>query len=77
MTSPIAPPIRETVAATLLAQARANCAARLRSRGHGVEAENFARGDRDDTFPIRYEIEKLRQEQASEQAPKPVMGDGQ
>jgi len=61
------PPLNTIAPAPLLLQARTNCAARQRSRGSATEADAFERGDRDDGFPMYYEVQKLRQEAAKQQ----------
>lgn len=48
--------------ADMMAQARANCAARLRARGHIKEAEAFDRAERDQTWAMRHEVNRLRNE---------------
>ena len=62
MTGAIKPPLRAVAPAPLLMQARANCAARLRAQGHEVEAQNFERGDRDEAWAMRHEVNKLQAE---------------
>lgn len=48
--------------AVLMAEARANCAARLRSRGSEAEAAMFETAQRDGTWAMRHEVAKLRAE---------------
>ena len=52
---------REPIAADaiVMAEARANCAARLRSRGQEAEAAQFEVGERDDAWAMRHEVGKL------------------
>jgi len=57
---PPLPPVEAP--APILAEARANCADRLRARGSEAEAEMFATGQRDDTWAMRFELAKLRAE---------------
>lgn len=45
--------------AHIMAQARDNCAARLRARGQNTEADAFARGERDGAWSVRHEVMKL------------------
>jgi hypothetical protein len=54
------PPLSATP--EMLAQARENCAARLRARGHALEAEAFAAGERDFAWAVRHEVTKLKAE---------------
>lgn len=57
------PPLPPVVApADLMADARANCAARLRSRGHEAEATAFERAERDTAWAMRHEVARLRSE---------------
>lgn len=51
--------------AGIMAEARANCAARYRARGQDSEADAFARGDRDDAWAMRHEVSKLKTERGS------------
>lgn len=60
MTGPIPPLPPVTAPADILADARANCAARLRLRGQDAEAEAFERAERDDAWAMRHEVNKLR-----------------
>ena len=55
---PPLPPVEAP--APLLAEARANCAANLIQRGYPEEADQFAAGNRDWEFPMRYEVKRLR-----------------
>lgn len=48
--------------AVLMDEARANCAARLRSRGSEAEAAIFETAQRDDAWAMRHEIAKLQSE---------------
>ena len=57
---PEAPPVQAPV--PVMQAARANCAARLRARGHEVEAQCFERGERDGTFAMRHEVNRLTAE---------------
>ena len=52
---------REPVAADaiVMAEARANCAARLRSRGQEAEAVQFEVGARDFAWAFQHEVNKL------------------
>lgn len=61
-TGQIKPPQPVSASAKLLATARTNCAARLRARGEDREAESFEKGLWDDTWAMRHEINKLRNE---------------
>lgn len=45
--------------ADVMAMARENCAARLREKGSEVEAEAFDRGNRDFTWAMRHEVNRL------------------
>ena len=45
--------------AIVMAEARANCAARLRARGQEAEAAQFEVGARDDAWAMRHETSKL------------------
>lgn len=45
--------------AIVMAEARANCAARLRARGQEAEAAQFEVGARDDSWGMRHEVGKL------------------
>lgn len=51
--------------ADIMAEARANCAARYRSRGQALEAEAFASGDRDQAWAMRHEVNKITAERAN------------
>ena len=62
MTGAIKPPLRNTAPAHILAQARANCAARMHAQGHDAEAQCFERGERDDAWAMVHEVNKLRAE---------------
>lgn len=59
---------REPIAADaiVMAEARANCAARLRARGHEAEAAQFEVGARDDAWALRHEVNKLLAERGRE-----------
>ena len=48
--------------AIVMAEARANCAARLRSRGQEAEAAQFEVGERDFSWALRHEVSKLMAE---------------
>lgn len=52
--------------AIVMAQARANCAARLRARGQEAEAAQFEVGARDDAWAMRHEVNKLVAERGRE-----------
>lgn len=54
------PPLKASAA--LLAEARKNCAARLRERGSAAEAAMFETAQRDDAWAMRHEIAKLQSE---------------
>lgn len=60
MTGAIKPQLRHTAPAHILAEARANCAARLRARGYADEAEQFERGHRDDAWAMVHEVARLQ-----------------
>lgn len=66
MVGSIRPPLRNVAPAHVLAAARTNCAARLRTKGHEVEAQCFERGDRDDAWAMVHEVNKLVREQSVE-----------
>lgn len=51
-----------TAPAPIMAAARENCAGRLRARGHEAEAEAFQCGERDQTWAMHHEVEKLKGE---------------
>lgn len=55
------PPIEAP--ANLLAEARANCAARSRSRGEDTSADAYEAGRGDGWWGLRHEVSKLRAEQ--------------
>ncbi len=61
---PEAPPVQAP--APVMQAARANCAARLRAQGHEVEAQCFERGERDQSFGMRHEVNKLLAEATRE-----------
>lgn len=50
--------------AIVMAQARANCAERLRARGQEAEAVQFEAGERDFSWALRHEVSKLMAERA-------------
>lgn len=52
--------------AIVMAEARANCAARLRARGQEAEAAQFEVGARDDAWALRHEVNKLLAERGRE-----------
>lgn len=52
--------------AIVMAQARANCAERLRARGQEAEAAQFEVGARDFTWAMRHEVAKLMAERGRE-----------
>lgn len=52
--------------AIVMAQARANCAERLRARGQEAEAVQFEVGERDDAWAMRHEVNKLMAERGRE-----------
>ncbi len=49
-------------------QARINCARRSRDRGEGAMADALLRGDNDETWAMRHEVNKLRAEAAANPA---------
>lgn len=61
-TGPVPPLAPLSAPADLMAEARANCAARYIARGQDSEAEAIARGDRDDAWAMRHEVAKLKAE---------------
>lgn len=52
--------------AIVMAEARANCAARLKARGQEAEAAQFEVGARDDAWAMRHEVNKLLAERGRE-----------
>lgn len=46
--------------AITMATARENCAATLRERGYADEAAAFERGERDDAWAMRHEVNRLQ-----------------
>lgn len=59
---PPLPPIEASP--EMMAEARTNCADRLRARSHFTEAEAFDAGLRDFTWSMRFEVAKLKAESA-------------
>lgn len=57
--------------AIVMAEARANCAARLRGRGHEAEAAQFEVGERDFTWSMRHEVGKLLAERGRTNEDRP------
>ena len=57
---PPLPPIEASP--EMMAEARQNCADRLRARSHFTEADAFDAGMRDFTWSLRHEIYKLKAE---------------
>lgn len=49
-------------------QARLNCAQRSRARGESETAAAIMRGDNDETWAMRHEINKLRAEASAQEA---------
>lgn len=45
-------------------QARQNCARRSRDRGEGATADALLRGDNDETWAMRHEVNRLKDEAA-------------
>lgn len=58
----IKPPQPVSAPADVMALARDNCAQRLRERGYPEEAGAFERGERDDSWSMRHEINRLQSE---------------
>lgn len=52
--------------AIVMAQARANCAERLRARGQEAEAAQFEVGERDFSWAFRHEVTRLLAERGRE-----------
>lgn len=59
---PPLPPIEASP--EMMAEARQNCADRLRARSHFTEADAFDAGLRDDSWSLRHEINRLKAESA-------------
>lgn len=62
--SALAAQIPTTAPADIMAEARANCAARYRSRGQELEAGAFEIGERDQAWAMRHEVNKITAERA-------------
>jgi hypothetical protein len=57
--------------AIVMAQARTNCAARLRARGQEAEAAQFEVGERDFSWALRHEVSKLMAERGRTNEDRP------